>query len=148
MTEALLFVASGTFLLAGLTFLSFTTDWFKRKIPVEFGFIFNDSIANKLSLSSGDAAKPISLRFRNSGRTTLLGLVFNIELLEPISISGSNSAITEFPGKTIHGRFTDQGYYLIRYEDVLLLGQGQLDFRVELNTRDKSPGVHRVLVTV
>lgn len=148
MTVILLLVAIATFVAAALTFLASVTDWFKREIPVEFGFLFNDSIVNKLDLSSGDAAKPISLRFCNTGRTTLAGLVFNMEFMEPISLSGTDKTLTLVPGKTVHGRIPDQNYYLIRYEDIMLLGQRQLDFRVELNTKDKSPGIFQVFVTV
>lgn len=148
MTNTLLLVTIGTFLAAVLTFLATVTDWFKHEIPVEFGFLLNDSIVDNLDLSSGDAAKPISLRFRNTGSTTLAGLVLNMEFMEPISLSGTDSALTLVPGKTVHGRIKDQNYYLIRYEDIMLLGQRQLDFRVELNTRNKSPGISKVLVSV
>ena len=148
MTTLLLLVGIGTLVAAVLTLLSSVTDWLKREIPVEFGFIFDNAIVDKLDLSSGDSAKPISLRFHNSSRTTLAGLVFNIEFLEPISLSGTGTALTLVPGKTVHGRVEDQGYYLIRYEDIMLLGHRQLDFRVELDTRDRSPGTSKVLVTV
>jgi len=148
MTKILLLVSIGTCVAAVLTFLASVTDWLKREIPVEFGFLSNDSIVHKLGLSSGDSAKPISLRFRNTGRTTLAGLVFNIEFMDSISLSGTDRALTLVPGKTVHGRVADQKYYLIRYEDIMLLGQHQLDFRVELNTKDKSPGTSRVIVTV
>ena len=148
MEVVIIIIAVGTLLVAVLTFLALVTDWFKRTIPIEFGFRLDNSVVGELTLSSGDAAKPIFMRFHNSGQTTMIGLVFDIRFLLPLSLSGTDSALSHIPGKTVHGRVSDQSYYLLRYSDLELVGLGNLDFRVELNTTDKTPGTYKVLVTV
>lgn len=148
MDLVLIIITGGTFIVAVLTFFTSVTEWFKRSIPIELGFLIDDSVVTDLLLSSGDPEKPIFLRFCNYGRTTLVGLVFDIRFLHPLSLSGSPSALTLIPGKTVHGRVSDESYYLIRYSDIELVGLDKIDFRVELNTKGKTPGTYKVLVTV
>lgn len=138
----------GALIMTVLIFLASVTDWFKKSIPVKFGFLVDGSIVTNLSLSSGDPEKPIFLRFCNRGRITLVGLIFNIQFLHPLSLSGSSSALSLIPGKTVHGRVSDRSYYLIRYSDIELVGLGKKDFRIELNTKGKTPGTYKVLITV
>lgn len=145
MDFAIAIIAFATLVVAFITLLN---SIIQRTIPVEFGFLYNDAIVKSLVLSSGDEAKPIKLRFRNTSSTTLIGLVFNIEFLDPIRLSGTGSALTVIPGQTEHGRVEDQSYYLIRYRDILLPGKQEIDFRVEIDTRNQSPGNSIIVVTV
>jgi hypothetical protein len=140
-------LGAGTLAVAALTFLASVTNWFKRSIPIEYGFLVDDSIVKNLNLSTGDPAKPINLRFHNSAQTTLTGVVLDIRFLHPLALSGTQTALSFMPGKTTHARTADGSYYLIRYSELEMVGQDKLDFRVELNTQGKSPGTYKVLVT-
>ena len=149
MTNTILIIlGAGTLIVATLAFLATITDWFKKRIPIDYGFLLNGEIVNNLSLSTGDEAKPISLRFHNRGDTTLTGVILDIRFLKPIALSGTQAALTFIPGKTIHGRTEDKSYYLIRYSEIEMVGKDNIDFRVELNTKGKSPGTYKVLVTI
>jgi hypothetical protein len=149
MTNTILIIlGAGTLIVATLAFLATITDWFKKRIPIDHGFLLNGEIVNKLSLSTGDEAKPISLRFHNRGDTTLTGVILDIRFLKPLALSGTQAALTFIPGKTIHGRTEDKSYYLIRYSEIEMVGKDNIDFRVELNTKGKSPGMYKVLVTI
>ena len=149
-TENILLIclASGTFVVALLTFLSSTTDWFKRTIPIQFGFLVDNEILEKLELSTGDPAKPIFFRFHNSRKSTLTGLVFDIRFHRPIGLSGTGQALTYIAGKTTHGLIPDNSYYLYRHSELVMAGEENMDFRVELNTQNKPPGTYKVTVTV
>jgi uncharacterized membrane protein len=46
----------------------------------------------------------------------------------------------------VHGRVQDESYYLIRYSELDLPGETDIDFRVELNTQNKTPGTYKVSV--
>ena len=144
----LIILGAGTLLVATLAFLATITDWFKKRIPIDYGFLLNEAIVNKLNLSTGDEAKPISLRFHNEGETTLTGVILDIRFLKPIVLSGTQKALTFFPGKTTHGQTEDKSYYLIRYSELEMVGRDNLDFRVELNTKGQSPGTYKVVVTI
>ncbi len=143
----LVLLGAGTLLVALLTFLATVTDWLKSRIPIACGFLLNEKMVSELSLSTGDEAKPVFLRFHNKGETTLTGVVLDIRLLKPIVLSGTEKALTFIPGKTIHGRTENKGYYLIRYSELEMVGGDNLDSRVELNTKGQSPGTYKVLVT-
>ena len=140
-------IGAGTLVVAVLTLLASVTDWFKRVIPIQYGFLVDNTIVGDLALSTGDPAKPILLRFHNSGQTTLTGVVLDIRFLRPLTLSGTQTALSFLPGKTTHGRTPDESYYLIRYSELEVVGKDNLDFRVELDTTGKSPGTYRVLVT-
>jgi len=148
MNTTLIILGSGTLIVATLGFLATITDWFKKRIPIDYGFLLNGEIVNNLSLSTGDEAKPISLRFHNRGDTTLTGVILDIRFLQPIGLSGTQAALTFLPGKTIHGRTEDKSYYLIRYSEIEMVAKDNIDFRVELNTKGTSPGMYKVLVTI
>ena len=96
----LIIVATCTLCVALLTLLASITDWFKRKIPIKFGFLYNNQVVPKIELASGDPAKPIFIRFYNLSKTTLTGIVIDIRFLKPISLSGTGNALTYIPGKT------------------------------------------------
>jgi hypothetical protein len=138
----------GTFLVATLAFLAMITDLFKKRIPISYGFLLNEQTVNELDLSTGDEAKPIFLRFRNIGETTLTGVILDIRFLKPIVLSATKTALTYFPGKIIHGRTEDESYYWIRHSELVILGKDKLDFRVELNTKGQSPGTYKVIITI
>lgn len=144
----LIILGASTLLVATLAFLATITDWFKKRIPIDYGFLLDKKIVNELSLSTGDEAKPIFLRFHNVGETTLTGVILDIRFLKPIGLSGTQAALTFIPGKTIHGRTEDKSYYLLRYSELEMVAKDKLDFRVELNTKGKSPGTYKVLVTI
>jgi len=144
----LILLGASTLLVATLAFLATITDWFKKRIPIDCGFLLNEEIVNELNLSTGDEAKPIFLRFHNKGETTLTGVILDIRFLKPIVLSGTQKALTFIPGKTTHGRTEDKSYYLVRYAELEMVGRDNLDFRVELNTKGQSPGTYRVLVTI
>lgn len=148
MNLALVIIGCGTFLVALLTFLVSVTDIFKSGIPISYGFLLNNEIRREINLSTGDPAKPITIRFHNTSKTTLSGLVLDIRFLNPIALSGTQTALTFIPGKTTHGRTPDKSYYLLRYSELEMVGEDNLDFGVELNTKNKSPGTYKVLVTI
>jgi len=147
MNIALVIVGIGTFLVATLTFLASITDLFKRSIPIKYGFLLDGALTADISLSTGDPAKPITLRFHNSAQTTLTGIVLDVRFLRPLTLSGTQTALTFIPGKTTHGKTPDESFYLIRYSELEMAGQDNFDFRVELGTKGKSPGTYKVLVT-
>lgn len=136
-----------TFSVALFTFLSTITDWFKRKIPLTFGFLLDGAITSQLNLSSGDQAKPIYLRFHNTSKTTLTGIVLDIRIIRPLSLSGTERALTYIPGKTIHGRPSDNAFYHIRHSELVLFGNDKLDTRIELNTAGLTPGIYKIKST-
>lgn len=146
--DALIVISTSTLLIALLTFLSSITSWFKRTIPIQFGFLLNDQNVDKLDIATGDPAKTIILRFHNQGKTTLTGIILDMRFLSPLALSGTGKALSYIPGKTQHGRTSDGSYYLIRHSELELVGDDNLDLRVELNTRGKNPGTYKVIVTV
>ena len=141
-----------------------TSSWFKQTIPIQFGFLMNDKILQKIELSTGDPAKPIFLRFHNSERGTLTGVNLNIRFYRPLVLSGTKSAIDFIPGKTtyegftvisstsshsrgekfFHGPSPDNAYYAIRYSELVMTGDEDIDIKVELNTKNIAPGTYRV----
>jgi hypothetical protein len=141
-------LTGGTFVVASLAFLSRVTDWLKKTIPVSFGFLLNEQITTELVLATGDPAKPVSLRFHNSGKTTLTGVVLDIRFLKPIVLSATSRAITYIPGKTMHGRTSDGSFYHYQHSELVIAGHDSMDFRVELNTEGQSPGTYQVMVTI
>jgi hypothetical protein len=144
----LIILAGATFLVAFLTFLASITSWFKQTISIEFGFLVDDAIVQQIELATGDPAKPICLRFRNSGKGTLTGVVFDIRFHRPLALSSTGEALSFIPGKTTHGRTPDNSYYLIRYSELEMVGDADMDFRVELNTQNMTPGTYKVGVTI
>jgi len=83
-----------------------------------------------------------------SSKTTLTGVVVDMRFLYPITLSGTESALSYIPGKTTHGRMPDKSFYHIRHSELDIVGHSDMDFRVELNTQGKSPGTYKVIVTV
>jgi len=144
----LIIIGIATFTVALLAFLSSVTSWFKQGIPVEFGFLIDDKIVQYLELATGDPAKPLILRFRNIGKSTLTGIVIDLRFYRPLTLSGTEQALSVIPGKTIHGRPPDNRYYHIRYSELEMPGDESMDFRVELSTEKKVPGTYRVCATV
>ena len=135
-------------LVALLTFLSSVTSWFRLRIPLAFGFLFDDKISRSLEVATGDPAKPILLRFRNLSKATLTGVVIELRFYRPLALSSSEQALTDIEGRTIHGRIPGNAYYLIRYFDLEIPGDEKMDFTIVLNTEDKSPGKYRIAATV
>lgn len=143
------FIYVGTFIVALLAFLAQVTNWFKPSIPIDFGFLVDNKIQKNLELATGDAAKPIILRCHNNSQMTIRGLVIDIQFLKPLALSGTGTALTvPTTGTLIHGRSEDKSFYLISYSGLDLLGEGNLDFRVELNTTDQTPGTSTVQVRI
>jgi len=143
----LIIIAAATFIVAFLTLLASVTSWFKQNIPIQFGFLVDDKILQQIELSTGDSAKPIFLRFRNSGKGTLTGVVIDLRFYRPLTLSGTGQALTFIPGKTTHGQTPDNSYYLIRHSELEMVGDQDMDFRIELNTQNKAPGTYKVGVT-
>jgi hypothetical protein len=143
----LIIIAGATFAVALLAFLASVTSWFKQTIPIQCGFLMDDKIVQQIAVSTGDPAKPIFLRFHNSAKGTLTGVVLDIRFYRPLSLSGTQQALSIIPGKTIHGRTPDKSYYLIRYSELEMVGDIDMDFRVELNTQNKTPGTCNVGIT-
>ena len=139
----LILIGLGTFSVALFTFLSIITEWFKRKIPLEFGFLLDNATTTQLNISSGDPSKPIFLRFHNTSKTTLTGVVLDIRIIRPLRLS-SGRAVTYIPGKTIHGRSPGNAFYHIRHSELVLFGNDTLDFRIMLNTSGLTPGTYRI----
>ena len=115
--------------------------------------MLNERVLDELDISSGDPAKPIQFRLHNKSKRTLTGVVIDIRFLQPLALSGTNTAISfqplSFkPGKTIRGRIQDGSYYLIRFTELEIVGHTNLDLKVELNTTNKSPGTYTIIVTV
>lgn len=142
--KILIIIAAGTFIVALLTLFASVTSWFKQTIPIKFGFLVNDRILQQIELSTGDPAKPILLRFRNFGKGTLTGVVLDMRFYRPLGLSGTGQAVTFIPGKTIHGQVPDNSYYLIRHSELEMGGDQNMDFRVELNTQNMTPGTYKV----
>ena len=148
MEITILSIAIATFLVAMLAFLASVTDLFKKLIPVEIGLYSDQKLMEELALSSGDSAKPLILQLKNNSKLTLTGVVLELKLMRPLSLSGTETALTSIPGKTVHGRFNEAGYYLIRYSDLELRGQELIDFKIELNTNEKNPDTYFIRSTV
>ena len=148
MTVIVIIIGVATLTVAIFTFLASVTSWFKRGIPVEFGFLIDDKIMQRIELSTGDPAKPLFLRFRNVSKSTLTGIVMDLRFYRPLTLSGTEQALSVIPGKTTHGRPPDNRYYHIRYSELEMPGDESMDFRIELSTEKKTPGTYRVCVTV
>ena len=143
----LITIAGATFVVALFAFLALVTSWFKQTIPIQFGFLMDDKIFQQMELSTGDPAKPIFLRFHNLGKGTLTGVVLDIRFYRPLLLSGTGQALSFLPGKTTHGRTPDKSYYLIRYSELEMVGDEDMDFRVELNIQNQTPGTYKVGIT-
>ena len=147
MEVSLIVLTAATFIVVLLTLFALITPWFKQGIPIQLGFLIDNRIVEQVELSTGDEAKPVILRFHNRGKGTLTGLVLDIRFHRPLALSGTGEALNVIPGKTIHGRPPDNSYYLIRYTELEMVGHQDMDFRVELNTQNKTPGTYKVGVT-
>jgi len=143
----LILLAGATLIVATLTYLATITKLFKRKVPIDCGFLLNESIVDKLNLSTGDPAKTIRLRFRNSSKLTLTGIVLDMRFQRPLTLSASNTALAVVPGKTKHGRVSGNAYYHILLSELDMFGKEDFDYRVELDTKGKNPGAYTILVT-
>ena len=148
MEIALLIVGAGTFVVALLTLLAAVTGLFRRTIPVDCGFLIDESNVTDLKVATGDSAKPVVIRLWNRAKTTVTGLVLDMRFLRPLSLSATNTALVLPTGKTTHGRVEDGSYYLVRHTDFDLFPEETLDYRIELNMSGVSPGTGHVLVTV
>jgi len=82
-----------TLIVASLGFLAVITNWFKRTIPIQFGFLRDEKIIDLLNIATGDPAKQLFLRFHNSEKLTLTGLVLDIRFHRPIALSGTEQAL-------------------------------------------------------
>ena len=146
-------IAAATLVCAVFTLLAIVTDWFKRRIPLEYGFFRDDKIVTELKVSTGDPAKRILLRFHNSSKTTLVGVILDVRFLAPLVLSATQSAIVvpiddKDPNPPKHGRLADERCYWIRCSEVSMLGDANWDLRVELNTQVITPGTYKVRITV
>jgi hypothetical protein len=135
-------------LVATLGFLAIITDWFKKRIPISCGFLFDEKIVDQLLLYTGDEAKKIILRFINKGETTLTGVILDIRFLKPLVLSATGTALIFYRGKPEHGRVEDGSYYMIKYSELIFLGKEKLDSPVELNTKGQLAGTYKVVVTI
>ncbi len=133
------------FILGALSFLGKFTDWFKREVPLDFGFLSNDKIVDVLSISTGDPAKLITFRFRNESKITLTGVTLEIRIFRPLVLSPTGSAIRDIDsGRTKHGREKGNKYYYIIHSDLVIGGHYGIEKRVELNTQNITPGIYKV----
>jgi hypothetical protein len=94
--------AIATLIVAVFTLLASTTSWFKPTIPIQFGFLVDGEINKQIDLSTGDKAKAIFLRFLNSEKATLTGVVLSIRFYRPLALSGTKHAIEFIPGETFY----------------------------------------------
>ena len=131
-----------------ITTVVLRTDFLKTKIPIKFGFFINNEIVNKLEIVSGDPAKRIPFKIHNTSKTTITGVILDIRFLQPLALSGTDSALTEIQDHTMHGRSSDKSFYLINYSDFKILGDGQFNIFVELNTNNISPGTYIIEVRI
>ena len=143
----IIILAGGTLIVALLTFLASITDLFKKSIPIDYGFLFDGETVDKLGLSTGDPAKPVVLRFRNSSKCTLTGVVLDMRFHRPLRLSATNRALAVIPGKTEHAKAQDNSYYHIRISELEMFGEENFDYRVELDTKGINPGTYRISVT-
>lgn len=148
MTVILIIIGMATLIVATLTFLASVRSWFKQGIPVEFGFLINNKIVQRIEIATGDPAKPLLIRFQNVSKSTLTGIVMDLRFYRPLGLSGTGQALSVIPGKTTHGRPPDNKYYHIRYSELEMPGDESMDFRIELSTENKTPGTYRVGITV
>jgi len=100
-------------------------------------------------LSTGDQAKQILFRFRNLSKLTLTGVVLDMRFQRPLTLSGTDRAVSVIPGKTKHGRVRVPGntYYYILHSELDILGEDSFDYGVELDTKGQAPGTYTVLIT-
>jgi chaperonin GroEL (HSP60 family) len=96
---------------------------------------------------SGDPEKPIGFRIENRKSHTLTNLIIDIKILRPLSLSGTESALTMF-GEIRHGPSKNNEYYSIRYFDILLYAKQGIDFTIELNTTKKKPGHYLISTSI
>ncbi len=137
-----------TFVIVLASFLAMITDLFKRKSPIEVGFLFNGSINSNLRISTGDPAKKVYFRFKNTSKIALTNIFIDIRLLKPLALSGTKSAIESIEGSTTHGRSADKSFYHILHSNLDFFGQKEIDLGIELNTKGKPVGRSEVLVEV
>jgi len=143
----IMILAACTLITSILTFFAYVTGLFKRKIPLDYGFLVNDQIKSSLEVATGDPAKNIYLRFRNPKKNTLTGVVTEIRFIRPLSLSSTDEALTLIKGKTFHGKPEGNPYYWIMHTELKISGHQHMDFRVQLDTKGKSPGIYTVKVT-
>ncbi len=149
MADFILIILSCLILVVGiLTLLATTRGWLKKTIPIDSGFLIDNRIVSELKISTGDPAKKIRLRFKNTSRYTLTGVVFDMRFHRPLTLSATKKALMVIPGKTEHGASQDNSYYLIRLSELAIVGEGFLDYYVELNTEGKHPGKYKVSVAI
>jgi hypothetical protein len=131
--------------------LAATTDVFKRKVSIGFGFLHNDQIKDKIEVSTGDPAKKLVFRFQNNSEFVLSGIIIDMRFMNPIALSGTASAVSQLVGNrgaTYHHRVPDQSYYLINHSAVVLLGEEHFDYPMEINTHEKAPGEYSIEIRI
>lgn len=143
----MIYFTIATLIVAFLTLLASTTSIFKRRIPVNYGFVYDNKIVDSLNISSGDPEKPIGFRIENRKSHTLTDLIIDIKILRPLSLSATKSALAMF-GQTRHGPSKNNEYYSIRYFDILLYAKQEIDFTIELNTTKKKPGSYLISTSI
>jgi len=151
MAKLTLIFAGLAFAVALLSFLASVTSLFKHTIPVEFGFLFDNKIVQDLDVKTGDPAKNISLRFHNSAKSPLTGVILDVRVRQPLALSGTSEALSFstlnlLPEQIKHGRTPD--FYLIRLSEVNMIGDQNLDFGMELNTQGIRPGTYKIDVLI
>lgn len=139
----LLIITFVTLLITYLIFANSITYWFKPKIPIKFGFKINNQILNKLEVQSGDPNKRIILHFKNKESITLSNIVIDIKFHRPLSLSGSNTAITIIPDHTSKNR--SEKYYNLTYYDIPFYPEDTRDFPTEIDT-DRKLGKYKISV--
>lgn len=142
-------------LLAAITAtLAASRFWFRPRIPLETGFLYNNEIVEKLTVSTGDRAKPIEIRFHNHSDFSISGVVLDIKFMAPTALSGTENAVQLIIDKdtgqlkTHHGRVPDGAYYLLVHYDQTIFAGGNFDTRVELNTEGTTPGRREIAVAM
>ncbi|MBC8489506.1 MAG: hypothetical protein H8D45_26100 [Bacteroidetes bacterium] len=119
---------------------------FKKKVPIKFGFKINDQIVSKMEVTSGDPEKRIIISFKNKERFALTSIVFDIKFHRPLSLSGTDHALTIMKNRT--STESSDKYYKITYFDIPIYPDEPRDIPTELNTKGKVPGDYKISVSV
>ncbi len=148
MEAAVLVIASLTLVAAILAIFASSRFWFRPRIPIESGFLYNGQIEKELTVATGDTEKPIQIRFYNNSDFSLTNVVLDLKLKYPIALSGSPQAVPVIPNRTHQGRVPDKSYYHLFYYGLPFYAKESMDFRIELNTKGITPGRYEVVINI
>ena len=90
------------------------------------------------------ATRTLIFRVQNTKKSTLTGIILDIRIFRPLYLSSTNSALSYFPGNTIHGRAADNSYYHILHTNLNIPGHRYTDFKIEIDTKGKTPGTYPI----